>query len=128
MKRSFLVCLVLLVFGGAVRAQHEHHGMAHKTAEGVKLDIRVDAAAQAITLRLGPLDLPAQTNHRGVAQAPDFVWVVPFDVWMVAYHPRLVDVARTERSLEVGATMFTGHYDQTETSARPTAGRRSGAL
>ncbi len=93
MNRFFFVCLVLLVFGGAVRAQHEHHGMAHKTAEGVKLDIRVDAAAQAITLRLGPLDLPAQTDHRGVAQAPDFFWVVPFDGWMVAYHPRLVDAA-----------------------------------
>ncbi len=81
---------------GAARAQHEHHGhegMAHAVASGVKLDIKDDAAAKTITLRLGPMNLPAHTDHRAAAQPPDFFWVVPFDAWLIAYHPRLADAA-----------------------------------
>ncbi len=96
MKRFLVLFLALLAASSPVRAQHEHHGhhgMAHRTAEGVELEVRDDAVARVITLRLGPLDLPAQTDHMGVAQAPDFFWVVPFDGWLVAYHPRLLSAA-----------------------------------
>ncbi len=94
MKRSCVLFLAMLACSGAAGAQHEHHGhrgMAHKTAEGVKFDVKDDAATQAMSLRLGPLNLPAHSDHMGLAQAPDFFWVVPFDGWIVAYHPRLAD-------------------------------------
>lgn len=93
MRRLALLCFVAAVAAGSARAQHEHHRMAHKIAAGAKLDVTDDAAAQAMVIRVGPLDLPARSDHMGVAQAPDFFWVVPFDGWLVAFHPRLVDDA-----------------------------------
>jgi len=91
MKRLFLLCLIVSLAAGTARAQHEHHRMAHKLAAGVKLDVKGDAARQVMTVRLGPLHLPARSDHMGVAQAPDLSWAVPFDGWLVAYHPSLVD-------------------------------------
>ncbi len=96
MKRSicFLSAVVLVaVAAGAARAQHEGHGMAHKTAAGVKLDVKTDASAQVMTLRLGPMNLPAHSDHHAVAQPPDLFWTIPIHGWLVAYHPRLVDDA-----------------------------------
>src|SRR5207245_2262831 len=100
MKRSVFYVLILgMIFGGANRVsaqheqpQHNHHGMAHQTAAGVKLEVE-DGAAQEMTLRLGPVDLPAHTDHMATAQPPDLFWAVPIDGWLVGYHPRLVDVA-----------------------------------
>jgi hypothetical protein len=77
--------------------QHEHHGgfmqggMHHAVAKGVALDAKVDEAAHTITLRVGPLTLPANTGHMNMPQPPDMVWDVPMDGWLLAYHPRLVD-------------------------------------
>ena len=101
MKRSvFYVLIAGMIFGGGNRAsaqhehpQHNHHGMAHQTAAGVKLEAKDDVAAQVIALRLGPLDLPAHTDHMATAQPPDLFWAVPIDGWLVGYHPRLVDAA-----------------------------------
>ncbi len=92
---TFCVLSAVLLAGaaGTANAQHEHHGMAHNIATGVKLDVQSDAAAQVVALRVGPLNLPARTDHMEVAQAPDQFWTVPFDGWLVAYHPRLVDDA-----------------------------------
>lgn len=104
MKRLVL-CLILTAviaaIGGAgvvgvALAQHGHHGMAHKLATGVKLDVNDDPSAQSLTLRVGPLDLPAHTNHSAMAQAPDLFWTVPIDGWLIAYHPRLVDAGGNE--------------------------------
>lgn len=96
MRRIVFLFLTAVLAGGAARAQHEHHGhrgKAHKAAAGVKLEAREDTNALAMTLRLGPLDLPARSDHRSVAQAPDLFWEVPFDGWLLGYHPRLVDDA-----------------------------------
>jgi hypothetical protein len=77
--------------------QHEHHGgfmqggMHHAVAKGVMLDAKVDAAAHTVTLRVGPMTLPANTDHMKMPQPPDLVWEVPMDGWLLAYHPRLVD-------------------------------------
>ena len=91
---SLLLAVALIApAAGAVPAQHEHHRMKHKVASGVKLDVKTDVAAQVITLRLGPANLPARSDHMTVAQPPDLFWTVPFDGWLVAYHPRLVDEA-----------------------------------
>ena len=77
--------------------QHEHHtgfmqgGMHHAVAKGVNLDAKVDAAKLTVTLRVGPMNLPANTGHMKMPQPPDLTWAVPFDGWLLAYHPKLVD-------------------------------------
>jgi len=78
--------------------QHEHHGfmqegMHHAVAKGVILDAKVDAAAHTVTLRVGPMNLPAHTSHLKMPQPPDLVWEVPIDGWLLAYHPKLVDAS-----------------------------------
>jgi len=71
---------------GPLRAQHGHH-----VAPGVRLAVEDDPGARALTVRLGPVSLPAHSSHSGVAQPPDFFLPIPFDGWLLAYHPRLVD-------------------------------------
>src|SRR5438552_3643569 len=76
--------------------QHEHHGfmqegMHHAVAKGVKLDPNFDMATHTITLRVGPMNLPAHTSHMKMPQPPDLIWTVPLDGWLLAYHPKLVD-------------------------------------
>ena len=68
-------------------------GMHHALAKGVTLDAKVDAAAHTVTLRVGPMNLPAHTGHMKMPQPPDQVWPVPFDGWLLAYHPKLLDAA-----------------------------------
>ncbi len=71
-------------------AQHEHHTMAH----GVELQVDDDPTAGVLTVRLGPLDLPARSSHHALAQPPERFLTVPFDGWIRAYHPRLTDAQR----------------------------------
>ena len=76
--------------------QHEHggfmhEGMHHAVARGVKLEQQVDAASHTITLHVGPLTLPANTDHMKMPQPPDVFWSIPMDGWLLAYTPRLVD-------------------------------------
>ena len=66
-------------------------GMAHALAKGVKLEALLDAAAQTITLREGPMTLPAHTGHMKMPQPPDLMWTMAIDGWLLAYHPKLVD-------------------------------------
>jgi len=66
--------------------------MAHAQAS-VKLSVQDDATAQVLTVRLGPLNLPAHSDHMAVPQPPDVFLTIPFDGWLIAYHPRLVDDA-----------------------------------
>jgi len=78
--------------------QHQHHGfmqegMHHALAKGVKLEAKADEAAHTITLRVGPMTLPAHTDHTKMPQPPDLVWTVPMDGWLLAYHPKLVDAS-----------------------------------
>ena len=78
-------------------AEHAHHGtfmqggMHHPVAKGVTLDSKVDSNAHSVTRRVGPMKLPANTDHMKMPQPPDLVWAVPFEGWLLAYHPRLVD-------------------------------------
>jgi hypothetical protein len=79
--------------------EHMHHGgfmqgsMHHAAAKGVKLDAKVDAAGRTITLRVGPMNLPAHTSHMKMPQPPDLVWEIQIDGWLLAYHPKLVDAS-----------------------------------
>lgn len=90
-----VACALLLVpVGPAVgpaAAQEHAHGAAGGTADGVELTVRVDSAASQLTVRVGPVHLPARSHHDAVAQAPDRFFGVPVDGWLTSYRPRLVD-------------------------------------
>jgi hypothetical protein len=87
---------VLLGFGAAL-AQHDHaamqgdHMMMHQQAPA-RLEVKDDAAKHVMTVRLGPLDLPAGAGMN-VPQAPKLTFTIPFEGWLTAYHPRLADDA-----------------------------------
>jgi len=66
-------------------------GMHHAVAKGVTLDAKMDAATHTITLREGPIALPAHTSHMKMPQPPDVYWTIPIDGWLLAYSPKLVD-------------------------------------
>lgn len=82
---------------------HMHHGeshtgfmqggMHHAVAKGVTLDAKADAASHTITLRVGPLHLPANTSHMKMPQPADLTWTIPVTGWLLAYHPKLVDAS-----------------------------------
>jgi hypothetical protein len=78
--------------------QHEHHGfmqgsMHHALAKGVTLDAKVDGTTHTVTLRVGPMNLPANTDHMKMPQPPDLIWSVPMEGWLLAYHPKFVDAS-----------------------------------
>jgi hypothetical protein len=68
-------------------------GMHHAIAHGVTLRAQVDEASHVVTLREGPMTLPAHTGHMKMPQPPDQTWTIAFEGWLLAYHPRLVDAA-----------------------------------
>jgi hypothetical protein len=70
-------------------------GMHHTTAKGVTLDVKTDANTHTISLRIGPMNLPANTSHMKMPQPADLVWSIPLTGWLLAYHPKLVDAAGT---------------------------------
>ena len=81
------------------RMQHDHQGgfmqggMRHAVAKGVTLETKVDAANHTVILRVGAMNLPAHTDHMKMPQPQDQVWQIPFDGWLLAYHPKLVDAS-----------------------------------
>lgn len=79
--------LALALPPGEAAAQHGEHHMAH----GVRLTVDDDPAAGVLTVRLGPLDLPARSSHTEVGQPPERFLPIPFNGWLLAYHPRLTD-------------------------------------
>jgi hypothetical protein len=68
-------------------------GMHHAMATGVVLDQKIDSASHTITLRVGPLNLPASTSHMKMPQPPDLLWAIPMTGWLLSYHPHLVDAS-----------------------------------
>ncbi len=106
MIKAIAICGTFLLTGVLTGAQEKpavpphdmkHHGgfmregMHHAVAKGVTLDAKVDAAAHTVTLRVGPMNLPARTSHMKMPQPPDLLWEVPMEGWLLAYHPKLVD-------------------------------------
>jgi hypothetical protein len=81
---------LLLIANAVVFAQHEHHHMG-MNASAARLQVEDDAAAQVLTLRLGPVNLPAHADHMMVAQPGYQFFRIAVDGWLVAYHPRLTD-------------------------------------
>ncbi len=75
------------------RSGFMQHGMSHAVAQGVKLEEKMDEAAHVVTLREGPMNLPANTSHTKAAQPPDVTWTIPFDGWLLGYAPKMMDAA-----------------------------------
>ena len=76
-------------------------GMQHAVAKGVTLQTKVDDVTHTITLREGPITLPANTSHMKMPQPPDLHWTIPMNAWLLAYSPRLVDANGDEVSNRV---------------------------
>jgi hypothetical protein len=104
MKRAFLL-LALSAFALAQHdhmnmkmdtAMHEHHdgeAMTHNIDPRAVLTQRVDEKAHVVIYKIGPLRLPAHSDHMAVRQAKEVLVTMPFDGWITAYHPRLVNSA-----------------------------------
>jgi len=101
---SFLVLLAVLPAlsqkpGGMPQEKAHAHGgfmqqgMHHATAKGVKLALTTDARTHTITLRIGPMSLPARTPHGKMPQPADLVWTIADSGWLLAYHPTLVEAS-----------------------------------
>jgi hypothetical protein len=104
--RTISLFFASLLFSGITLAQdkpadashdmdHMQHGgfmqggMHHTMANGVKIEQKIDG--HTITVRIGPMHLPANTSHMKMPQPPDLEWQIPIDGWLLSYSPRLVD-------------------------------------
>lgn len=100
MKYLAMVFAVGLCAASLGHAQHDtehmHHMHMMPRATNVKLDVANDEATHVLTLRLGPLNLPANAGMN-VAQAPDLTIAVPFDGWFTGYDPSLTDETGSPR-------------------------------
>jgi hypothetical protein len=97
-SRSVPICLYpflsVVLCAAALMAQHhdmQGMGMAMPVSSRATLTVKNDEGAQALTVKLGPLDLPAHSDHMHTAQPRPQFLKIPFDGWIVAYHPRLVN-------------------------------------
>ena len=90
MKNFPIALLAVTLLAGLAVAQHQHH-MAMPVSTTARLEVANDSGAGVLTVHLGPLELPAHSGHMAVAQPKPMLLEIPFDGWIVAYHPRLVD-------------------------------------
>jgi hypothetical protein len=104
-RLTLAIAGALLTLGAGAAAQHnqvpqkpparqdgsEHHAGHHRVTNTARMTTANDPATGTLTVRIGPLDLPANTGHMAAAQAADQYLDIPFDGWITAYHPRLVD-------------------------------------
>ncbi len=98
-----LGCILCLAFAvgaqydraATVKGPQEHpaggHDAAHHKTRPAILRVSSDTASETLRMRIGTLNLPAHTDHMAATQLADVIWTVPFDGWLIAYHPRLVD-------------------------------------
>jgi hypothetical protein len=107
MKIGIFVCAsVLAVCASLSAGQQQNHvrratengtfmqgGMHHQVATGVAIDQKLDSAAHTITLRVGPMNLPANTSHMKMPQPADLTWTIPLTGWLLSYHPKMVDAS-----------------------------------
>lgn len=77
--------------GPAAAGKFMQGGIHHALMKDVKLDAKNDASEHLITLRVGPMSLPARTSHMKMAQPADLTWTIGVNGWLLAYRPRLVD-------------------------------------
>src|ERR1700676_3112400 len=86
---NLLIAGSLLAQDKPADAPHKMDHMQHAIAKGVKLEQKIDG--HTIVVRIGPMTLPAHTNHMKMPQPPDLEWQIPIEGWLLAYSPKLVD-------------------------------------
>lgn len=86
--------LSLILWSAAVPVTLSHARGAHVNAQqgDVKIDVHDDFAQQVLTVRIGPINLPAHAHH---LELPDLFLSVPLDGWFIAFQARLLDDAGT---------------------------------
>ena len=92
-NRCLPACLLLLLGPFCFAQQHSMPGMSMPLSATATVAVHDDPAAQVLTVKLGPLSLPAHIGHMQAAQPRPQFFQIPFDGWIVAYHPRLLDGA-----------------------------------
>ena len=70
-------------------AQHQDH--ASDNVSQAKLSFLTDIGKQVIMVKIGPVNLPANTGHTAIPQPAPQILGMPIDGWITAYHPSLVD-------------------------------------
>ena len=109
MRRSLFCGIAILSIANAAAAQHQHptpaksaakapqeqatsgHHAGHHVTKAAVIRVTDDPATHTMTMRVGMLNLPANTDHTAATQLSDAIWEVPFDGWLTAYHPRLTN-------------------------------------
>lgn len=66
-----------------------------------RLAVSQDPSSNVLKVRVGPVKLPAHADHMSVAQPRDTYLTIPFDGWLVAYHPKVVDGSGTQVTAKV---------------------------
>lgn len=93
-RRWWLAAFLLL--STAVLAQHDMAQMpGMRRSAGRRITVKDDPTLHALTVRVGPLRLPAHTDHMHAEQLAPQVFTIPFDGWITAYHPVLEDASGT---------------------------------
>lgn len=95
--KSSMRCCALLLLSTLCLAQQEMPsmpGMDHshmRTAAGQRIQVEDDPTLHSLTARVGPIALPAHTDHMHAQQLAPQMLTIPIDGWITAYHPSLED-------------------------------------
>ena len=102
--------LSVMVWSATERMNMAHAGDAHRGEHpgDVKVELHDDVAQRVLTVRIGPIDLPAHAHHMLL---PDNFMTIPFDAWFTAYRPRVLD--ERERPLPGKLLHHVQFYDTT---------------
>lgn len=102
MKFAVIAALLLISVRSPCWAQADqqevrHHGMMHamdlqrRVSTTARLHVSNNLAERELTVRIGPVSLSPHAGLTTVAQAPVFFLKIPFNGWLIAYHPRLTN-------------------------------------
>ena len=83
----------ILLFSLSLFAQHDMSKMPGMKMSPGHIEVKDDAAAHTLTVRMGPWKLPAHTDHMRAMQLTPQMLTIPFDGWITAYHPALEDAS-----------------------------------
>lgn len=90
-SRTIRTAILLFLLPVFAFAQHDMSQMPGMKMAAGRIEVTNDAASHTLTVRLGPWNLPAHTDHMHAEQLAPQMLVIPFDGWITAYHPALED-------------------------------------
>ena len=83
MKLGSLLCLTVLMSSLCFAKDPHEFGLGFVN----------DEVSHVLTVTLGPVNLPAHAGHMNHVQRLPQFFDIPFDGWIIAYHPSLTDAA-----------------------------------